>query len=221
MTDQELKELAAANLMAIKELRESQRESYKELRESQRESYKELRESQRESYQELRESQKETSMQMKETDKQMQAVAKKLDTLSTQYGGLSNNIGSVAENFFFTGLQSSKKMASISLDTIDRNVKCWNNEYDIIGVNGESVVLVSVKHVLRKNQVEKFVNKELKQFVKDFPRYKNHKIYGAVAGMDIQKDAAEVAIKSGIFVLTQVGKDIKILNAKTFKPKAV
>ena len=42
-----------------------------------------------------------------------------------------------------------------------------------------------------------------------------------VAGMDIQKDAVEEAIKSGVFVLTQAGKNIKILNAKTFKPKAV
>ena len=174
MTDQELKELAAQNLIAIKELRESQRESYKELRESQKETDQQLKAVGKK----LDMLGNQTDKQMKETDKQMKAVARKLDTLGTRYGGLSNNIGSVAENFFFTGLQASKQLASIPLDTIDRNVKCWNNEYDIVGINGESVVVVSVKHMLRKNQVEKFVNKELNQFVKDFPQYKNYKIYG-------------------------------------------
>ncbi len=181
MTIQEMKELAAANLMAIKRLEESQ----------------------------------------EKTGRYLETVTKNLNDLGTKYGRLSNNIGSDAENFFFRGLEASKKIASIDLDTIDRNVKCWNNEYDIVGINGKSVVLVSVKHILRKNQVEKFVNKELKQFIKDFPQYKKHKIYRGVAGRDVQKAALDEAIKSGLFVLTQSGKDIKLLNAKTFKPKSV
>ena len=168
----------------------------------------------------LEQSQEETSKQMKETDKQMKEVTKKFDTLGKLYGNVSHNIGSVAENFFFTGLEDSKQIASIHFDRIERNVKTLNGEYDIVGVNKNSLIVISVKHILRRVNVEKFITKELKQFAKDFKAYKNYKIYGAVAGMDVEKAAIEAATKADIFILTQAGKHIKILNPAS-KPKYV
>ena len=202
MTSKEAKELALLNLKTI-------RESNKKWEKSQKESNKK---SQKE-WEEIRKSQKETNMKMQE-------ITKKFDTLGKLYGNVSHNIGSVTENFFFTGLEESKQIASIHLDKIERNLKTLNGEYDIVGVNKNSLVVISVKHILRKVNVEKFINKELKQFAEDFKAYKNHKIYGAVAGMDIEKEAIKAATQADIFILTQAGKHIKILNPNA-KPKYV
>ncbi len=168
----------------------------------------------------IRESNKKWEKEWEKLRKSQEEITKKFDTLGKLYGNVSHNIGSVAENFFFTGLEDSKQIASIHLDKIERNLKTLNGEYDIVGLNKNSLVVISVKHILRKVNVEKFISKELKQFAEDFKAYKDHKIYGAVAGMDIEKGAIKAATQADIFVLTQAGKHIKILNPSS-KPKYV
>ena len=93
-------------------------------------------------------------------------------------------------------------------------------EYDIVAVNGDVVVVVSVKTRLNVEHVKTFVEERLTMFKEVFPRYRQMKLLGAVAGMSIEQEADAYAIKNGLFVLTQSGDNIKLLNPEGFLPKA-
>ena len=145
----------------------------------------------------------------------------KIDKIGKLNGNLANNIGTVSENFFFQGLKKKEQLQNIHFDSIHRNIHTFNKEYDLVGVNGKELVVISVKHILNINDVEKFAKEDLQQFVKDFPEFSSYDIYGGVAGMDIHEDAQDTAIQKGFFVLGQSGENIAILNDTNFCPRKV
>ncbi len=60
----------------------------------------------------------------------------------------------------------------------------------------------------------------LEKFKRLMPRYQNMKAFGAVAAMVIEEAVANYAYKKGLFVLTQAGENMTILNATDFQPKS-
>jgi hypothetical protein len=51
------------------------------------------------------------------------------------------------------------------------------------------------------------------------PRYQNMKALGAVAAMVVTDEVANYAYSQGLFVLTQSGENMTILNSTEFQPK--
>jgi len=92
-------------------------------------------------------------------------------------------------------------------------------EVDIIAVNGkEVVVVVEVKTTLKVNDVNHFI-KKLKKFTQWRPRYKESKIYGAVAYLKTDQGSDVYSEKQGLFVIRATGSSASITNHKAFKPK--
>jgi hypothetical protein len=52
-----------------------------------------------------------------------------------------------------------------------------------------------------------------------FPRYKDMKVVGAVAGASIVGESDKYAMKRGLYVLAQSGENMTVLNDDTFKAK--
>ena len=79
-------------------------------------------------------------------------------------------------------------------------------------------VIVEVKTTLRSEDVAKFLNK-FDAFLDYFPKYKGYTIYGAVAGIQIDKTVSIFAYRQGLFVLG-LGNEglIRMLNDENFKP---
>jgi predicted RecB family endonuclease len=82
-------------------------------------------------------------------------------------------------------------------------------EIDIFVVDDQEAVAIEVKSHLTKVEVDEFLE-ELPLFKQAFPAYKNYKIYGAVAGIEIDENVDRYAYKKGLFVIRQSGDTVEI-----------
>ena len=162
--------------------------------------------------QELKVSQAKTDVQLAETDELVRKMAR-------LYGGLGNNIGEQAEEFFYQGFKRNPMINGVKFDEVNRNVQVHGKEYDIVLFNGKSVALFSVKHKAHPEDVTKFVEKDIPQFTELFPQYKKYTIYGGIAALAFDKGISDEAIEKGLFVFTQSGENPKMLNDKSFQAK--
>ena len=144
-----------------------------------------------------------------------------LQKMSERLGGIGNNLGDVAEDFFYDGLNTKKRLGKIHFDDVARNVHVKKGEYDIVLYNKDSVGVVEVKHKLHPDDVKKFAQVTIPLFKKELPQYAHLKTYGAVAGLSVPKDSRELAEKLGLFVITQSGDSLKTVNSAEFAPKAM
>ena len=57
--------------------------------------------------------------------------------------------------------------------------------------------------------------------IKDVPRFssKGRKVIGAVGGIVIEEGSDKYAYKQGLYVITESGETVRILNDEKFKPK--
>jgi hypothetical protein len=92
-------------------------------------------------------------------------------------------------------------------------------EIDLLLTNDQEAVVVEVKTTLRVEDVREFLE-DLSEFTFFFPRYKGLKIYGAVAGIQIEEEADKFTYRQGLFVLACSGEGlVRILNRPEFDPK--
>ena len=154
----------------------------------------------------------ENAIQMKETDRRL----KKAEALfTTQWGKLM-------ETLVEGDLLKLLEQKNIKVDDTAMNVKGQyqeeNWEVDILASNGEEIVLVEVKTTLNLQNVKDFIYK-LNKFTTWKPRYKDTKMYGAVAYLKADQGSAQYAEKNGLFVIRATGSSSSIINKKGFKPK--
>jgi hypothetical protein len=79
--------------------------------------------------------------------------------------------------------------------------------------------VVEVKSRLSVRDVQDFIE-DLYDFRRFFPEYNKKHLYGAVAGIDIEKGADKYAYRQGLFVLAQTGETAAILNGAAFETKS-
>ncbi len=89
---------------------------------------------------------------------------------------------------------------------------------DILGVNSTDVVLVECKSRLSQGDVEEFLAK-LPRFKSAFPEFATYRIYGAVAGIEIDQGVDRRAYQKGLFVIKPSGDTVAIINDENFQPK--
>ncbi len=91
-------------------------------------------------------------------------------------------------------------------------------EIDVLVTNENHVLVVEVKSSLSVEDVKEFIE-DLSQFSQFFPEYNQKQLYGAVAGIEIDKGVSKYAYRQGLFVLAQSGETVTILNDDKFQPK--
>jgi len=144
-----------------------------------------------------------------ETDKLVKANAKII-------GGMGNNNGAMAQEFFYNALFYTNTLFGQEFDevfTAKRKVKKTGMEveYDIILLNGQSVCIVEVKYKADTDDVRKLLNKE-KPFRLIFPEYANKKLFLALASMSFDKYVEKACHEQGIAMIKQVGDTIEIYD---------
>ena len=163
----------------------------------------------------MREQSKEADRRFKETERIVRGISKNI-------GGIGNNIGEVAEEYFRAAFKKKKEFAGVKIESVgslNKQLKNLGAEYDVVLFGEDTLIIVEVKHKLTRDDVLWFVNKSLNAFKTLFPEYTRFKVLGAVAGMTAQKTAVKLAIKNGLFVITQSGQKINILNPGDFEPQ--
>jgi hypothetical protein len=150
-------------------------------------------------------------------DKMQAAVA----SIGKQLGNIGENQGSVAEEFFYNSLSDKPTVGGIAFDRVIRNVgagKPGNQvEFDIVMHNGVAMAIVGVKYKVHPNSLDQ-IEKQMRRYRELFPEYKNHKLYGGLAGFSVPDDviqqAHERATKSTascLFARGRVGFDRTVL----------
>jgi len=162
---------------------------------------------------EIKEAFAETDRQSKETDKKIKELA---DLFTGQWGKLIEALVKPSSLRLF-------QERGVKVTETYQRIESYRNgsqmEVDIFLSNNEEAVVIEVKTTLRVEDVKDFLEK-LSQFTLFFPRYKDMKIYGAVAGIQIEEGADKFAYRQGLFVLTGSGEGmIRILNDAKFRPK--
>ena len=192
------------NRKSIRDLREENRLGIEELREANKQGIEELREENRKGMEKLREELKKenhiTAMMLKATDKKL--------------NNFIGNYGSIAEEYFYRSLEQKMSLGNIKFDRIERNIKenYHSCEFDIILFNGDSIGIIEVKSRARYDKIKEIINSKITNFKRDFEDYKNYKIYFGIASMVTNKNLVDTAKENGIFLLTQKGDHLELLN---------
>jgi hypothetical protein len=160
----------------------------------------------------------------KKYDKISAELNKQLKDLSQQFGGMGNSHGKHAEDFFFNSLfYGQKKMFGEKFDDVTRSNsvtinKGYEDEYDIILLNGRAVCVVEVKYKADSGDLAEKILKKVQTFKVNFPHHKGKTIYLAVAAMSFNPLTEKACSESGIAIIKQVGETVAIYdkNLKTF-----
>jgi hypothetical protein len=164
---------------------------------------------------ELVTAQKETERRFQETDRQIKQV-------NQQIGKLGNRLGEFVEwqvrpcavaLFQARGIDVHELQSDVAVKREDEGL-----EIDLLVRNNTEVVLVEVKSKLTQRDVDEHLQR-LEKFKRLMPHYQNMKALGAVAAMVVDDKVVNYAYNQGLFVLTQSGENMTILNSTEFQPR--
>ena len=157
----------------------------------------------------------ETDAKFKETDAKFEKTAKKIDALTGKWSKFVEGlvVPAVVKMFAERGIE----VIGIS-QRVKRSKNGEGIEIDLLAINGEYVILIEAKSTLGVDDIKEHIER-LGKFAAFFPEYKDRKVIGAVAGIDIDEGADKFAYRNGLFVIAQSGEAVKILNDRKFTPK--
>jgi len=156
----------------------------------------------------------ETDRLFKESREEFDRRMKKIDKT---LGEWANNHGDFAEDYFFNSFENGKQnFFGEKFDKINKDVKGikkgYEDEYDILLLNGKSVGITEVKFKAHINDVPKILRKA-ETFRVNFPDYKNHQVYLGLATLAFFPELEQECIDKGIAIIKQVGDTVIINDA--------
>jgi hypothetical protein len=182
---------------------------------------------------ELRKSQELTDRQMKETDRQMKETDWRLKETDSHLkelkkevqkfvGSLGREWGDLVESLTKPSCIGQLRAAGIDVTQMAGETLStrpgFEQEWDVLLVNGKELVAVEVKSRFRKEDLER-VEEKLKKFKGAFPQYRDYTVYGAVAAIRYNAGLERRASKRGLFVFMPSGEIMALANPKGFLPK--
>ena len=183
----------------------------------------------------LQESQAKTDEQLKQTDDEIRKLQesqaktdKQIRKLFKHFKNYEDNWGKLIEAMFEPATIRVFNERGVMINSVAKNVivktksdegEKQEMEIDIFLRNTDTIILVEVKTTLRVDQVKEHIDRRLNRFKQFFPEYKDKKLYGAVAYINVSESADKYAYKHGLFVLTLKGENIEIKNDEKFVPK--
>ena len=158
-----------------------------------------------------------TEAKLAETKALVDKTAAKIDKLAEMYGGVGNNLGAAAEEFYHNSLKADPVLAGTRFDFIDRNVTRSRggveDEFDLLLVNGSEVFVVEVKHKAHGNDLERLLDEKAPNFRRLFPEHAGRRQRFALAAFHIHDDLKKAALAQGVAVLQRKGDVIETLAA--------
>lgn len=164
--------------------------------------------------QELHLAQKETDRIVKETSEAANKTLLAIDKLKETVGGLTNNIGQFAEDYFVNSFQKGEyNFFGEKFDEIKPNRKgvVTDDEYDILLINGKSVCIIETKFKAHIKHIPKVLNKA-KTFRLNFPQYQNYNVYLGIASLSFYEELEEECKNKGIAIIKQLGDNVVIID---------
>ena len=207
----------------IKQINIELSEKFKETDEKIKQNNIELSERFRETDEKIKQTNIELSERFKETDeefrKSRRELSERFKRTEKMVGKLGGRWGEFVEGLVMPAVVDLFKEQGIDIERVSQRVVSRKNgesiEIDILGENGDYIVVVEVKSRLTNEEVRSFIN-SLKRFKLFFPDHGDKKVIGAVASIVMREDVARFAYKQGLFIIGQKGDTVKILNDEKF-----
>ena len=143
----------------------------------------------------------------------MAKTGAKLDKLARMYGGVANNQGAVAEEFYFNSLKHNPVLRGIHFDSVYKNLT--NNshgiedEYDILLLNRRDVFIIEVKYKARPDDVTTLIQKKAANFRPLFPAYQDHTLHLGLTSFHMDDEVKRSALSQGVTLLQRKGDFIE------------
>ena len=158
-----------------------------------------------------------TDAQLAKTDAQLAKTDAKLDRIAEMLGGVSNNQGKIAEEFFYNSLKHNPVLAGKQFDSVFRNVvgatRGRQEEYDILLYNGDSIFIIEVKYRVHPQDIQRLIERKGDNFPLLFPEYREFQRYLGLATFSIEDAVLEEALSRGVTVLQRRGDLIETIPA--------
>ena len=142
-----------------------------------------------------------------------------VNKLSRLYGGMSNNQGAVAEQYYFKSLQANPRLQGMHFQYIYKNMTGSCNkiqdEYDIVLVNSKSLFIIEVKYKAHPNDLKNLLEKKAPHFPQLFKEYAHFERYLGLACFYIDDELIKSAVKQGISILQRKDDIIETWDANT------
>ncbi|NIS38870.1 DUF3782 domain-containing protein [Candidatus Saccharibacteria bacterium] len=165
---------------------------------------------------------RETDRGFKETKEVLDRVSHEVAEVSKSVAALTGKWGQFVEGLLAPAVTRLFPERGIEVDEVYQRAKTRRNgaqmEVDLLASDHEYVVAIEVKSSLSVEDVKEHLER-LSKFKDFFPRFSEHKLIGAIAGIVIEENADRFAYKSGLFVIGQSGETVEILNDENFKPR--
>ena len=167
----------------------------------------------------------ETEKQLRELGEYLDQVGQRIDgvgeqikQVGQQLGGMGNSNGEFAEEFFYNALLRGKRnILGETFDDVMKSSKVtfnkgFEDEYDILLVNGRAVCIIEVKYKADSKDLPQKVLRKAQTFRVNFPKYNDKIVYLAIAGMSFDPRTEKACAAQGIAIMKQVGDTVTIYD---------
>jgi Sec-independent protein translocase protein TatA len=191
-----------------------------------REFKEEMRQSHARFTQEMQQSHEDFTHEMQQShDRFTQEMRQSKRDSDKKWGELSNKLGTMAEDLIapsvprilkqVTGCSSKIKYSAVRV----RKTEPQNQEFDVVAVCENYVLINETKSTLRTEHIENFHRLMLK--IRDyFPEFKENQFIGAIASLYVDETLVRYGEKLGLVVLGFGEELMDVLNSNDFIPKA-
>ena len=149
-----------------------------------------------------------------EADKRTQDLEKHMKETNKRYGSTARNTGSVTEEKFYQALKTRGHIGNITFDAIERNrhyvgiSSGYSVELDIVMHNGIYSLIIEVKYLCHRNDVQKFDQKMHKMHTYLSKMFNSRKLLFGMAANKFNKDAVDYAHEHGMILFHPDGQKV-------------
>jgi hypothetical protein len=137
------------------------------------------------------------------------------ERLNRKMGELGNKLGSVVEHMIIPDIEKKFNKMGYTFENVSTNLKMKDPsgntyaEVDIILENGDYVMLIEVKTDLKSEHIKEHI-KRMETIRSRGRKWGDKKLLGAVSAAIVEKNVREYAKRSGFFVISQAGENLRI-----------
>jgi len=147
-------------------------------------------------------------------NEKLEKISEQIKEQGIQIGGISNNIGHHAEQFFQGVFKEKLEFGRIKYYEMIPNLaykgKKDEIEFDIALINGDSVALIEAKNRIHPDFVIELAEERIEKFREYFHEFDNYDVYIGIAGFSFSDEVLDRASAYGIGIVRQVGEGVEI-----------
>jgi hypothetical protein len=155
-----------------------------------------------------------------EADKRMQKLEKTVENTNRAVNALTTRWGRFVEELVRPAVVRMFRAKGINVTRTFLRMRSEAGnmpmEIDVFGVNGMSAIAVECKSRLSSDDVDEMCER-LGNLKQAFPEYRDYRIFGAVAGIEVDDNVGRYAYQKGLYVIKPSGETVEIVNDEKFR----